>query len=110
MAIQPAFPPDRFLPPDDPVLPGDWANPPTAWAGSSLIDSPEAVEVVRAALTDMPAEVRRVMVLRDVEGRSPSEVRRALDLSAAARAWLLQHARGLVRARLESFERTEAAS
>ena len=110
LAIQPAFSPDRFLPPDDPVSPGNWANPPTAWGIPSLTDSPEAVEVVRAALTDMPAEVRQVMVLRDVEGRSPSEVRGALDLSPERERELLQHARGLVRARLESFERTEAAS
>ena len=30
LAMQPAFPPDRFLPPDDPDWPGHWANPPAA--------------------------------------------------------------------------------
>ena len=93
-----------------PYRPGHWANPPAAWAGSSLhTDSPEALQEVRAALKDMPAEVRQVMVLRDVEGRLPSEVRDALRLSPERERELLQHARGLVRARLERyFERAEA--
>lgn len=112
LAIQPSFAPDRFLPPDDPTWPGHWANPPSAWAGTSLpSDSPEAVDQVRAALTDMPADARQVMVLRDVEGRSPSEVRGALGLSAERERELLHAARGLVRARLERyFGGTEAAS
>jgi MFS family permease len=110
MAIQPAFPPDRFLPPDDPRWPGHWANPPAAWAGSGLpVDSPDALEQVRAALVDMPAELRRVMVLRDVEGRSPNDVRQALGLSPEQERELLHRARGQVRTRLERyFEGAEA--
>ena len=82
----------------------------TAWAGSGLpVDSPEALEQVRAAIAEMPAKLRQVIVLRDVEGRSPSEVRDGLDLSAEQETDLLHHARGLVRARLERyFEGTEA--
>ena len=111
MAIQPAFPPDRFLPPDDPDWPGHWAAPPTAWTrlGRS-VDSPEAFEQARAAIADMPQELRQVIVLRDVQGRSPSEVREALDLSPDRERELLHQARALVRARLErSFERAEVA-
>src|SRR5919106_1816280 len=109
LAIQPAFPPDRFLPPDDPEWPGHWANPPAAWAGAGMrVDSPEALEQVRSAMAEMPAELRQVMVLRDVEGRSPSDVREALDLSPERERQLLDQARGLVRSRLERyFERPE---
>ncbi len=57
------------------------ASPPTV---------PKHVDQVRAALADMPAEARQVMVLRDVEGRSPSEVRGALGLSAERERELLQ--------------------
>ncbi|HEY7848196.1 MAG TPA: MFS transporter [Candidatus Limnocylindria bacterium] len=112
MAIQPAFPPDRFLPPDDPAWPGHWANPPSAWAGSGLpTDSPEALEEVRSALIDLPAEARQVIVLRDVEGRSPKDVEDALGLSAERERALLHHARGQVRGRLERhFQRAEGAS
>ncbi len=108
-AVQPAFSPDRFLSPDDPSWPGHWANPPATWVGSDLpVDSPEALEQVRVAIADMPTELRKVMVLRDVEGRSPSEVRRALDLGPERERDLLHQARGQVRARLERyFEETE---
>ena len=108
MAIQPAFPPDRFLPPDDPDWPGHWAAPPAAWTGlGRSVDSPEAFEQARAAIADMPQELRQVIVLRDVQGRSPSEVREALDLSPdRERSRSTRPARSA--ARLErSFERAE---
>jgi DNA-directed RNA polymerase specialized sigma24 family protein len=57
----------------------------------------------------MPAELRRVMVLRDVEGRSPNDVRQALGLSPEQERELLHRARGQVRTRLERyFEGAEA--
>jgi MFS family permease/DNA-directed RNA polymerase specialized sigma24 family protein len=110
LAAQPAFAPDRFFPLDDPTWPGHWANPPSAWAGSALpVDSPEALEQVRAAIAEMPSRHRQVMVLRDVEGRPPGEVREGLSLGAEQETDLLHHARGLVRARLERyFEGKEA--
>jgi MFS family permease len=111
VARQPAFAADRFFPLDDPAWPGHWANPPSAWAGSGLpIDSPEALDQVRVAIADMPPALRQVMVLRDVEGRSPSDVQLGLGVSPEAERELLQRARGLVRARLERyFEAMEAA-
>ena len=112
LVAQPAFSPDRFFPPDDAAWPGHWANPPSAWAEAGHpIDSPEALEVVRAAIAEMRAEARQVIVLRDVDGRSPAEVQEVLNMSAERERELLDHARGLVRARLERyFDREEATS
>jgi hypothetical protein len=103
LAIEPAaFPSDRFLPPDDPEWPGHWKVLPTAWSALGLpVDGLEALDVARDAIADMPAPLRRVIVLRDVEGRTPDEVRRALDLDPEEQRTMLQQARSLVRARLE---------
>jgi MFS family permease len=99
-----AFPPDRFLPPDDPDWPGHWATAPAAWTALGVgVDSPEAMAQVREVIADMPADLRKVMVLRDVEGRSPGEVRRELNLSPEEERAMLQQARGLVRAHLERY-------
>jgi RNA polymerase sigma-70 factor (ECF subfamily) len=49
----------------------------------------------------MAPELRQVIVLRDVEGRSPDEVRGALGISAEEETAMLHRARGLVRERLE---------
>jgi MFS family permease len=99
---EPVFPVDRFLPPDDPVWPGHWANPPTAWdAPGVAVDDPDALEQARAAIAELPEALRQVIVLRDVEGRAPSETRRALGLGPDEEQALLHQARGLVRARLE---------
>jgi RNA polymerase sigma-70 factor (ECF subfamily) len=51
----------------------------------------------------MPPALRQVIVLRDVEGRAPSETRRALDLRPDEERALLHQARGLVRTRLERY-------
>jgi MFS family permease len=102
--VKPSFPADRFLPPDDPQWPGHWANPPAALdAAGFAIDDPDVLEQARAAIAELPPAMRQVIVLRDVEGRAPGEVRRALDLGPDEEGALLHHARGLVRARLERY-------
>jgi MFS family permease len=113
LAIEPAaFPPDRFLPPDDPEWPGHWAILPAAWSAIGLRgDSPEALEEARTAIADLPPALRRVIVLRDVAGRSPEDVSRALGISPDEERRAIQGARSLVRARMERyFERTGATS
>ena len=108
--VKPSFPADRFLPPDDPQWPGHWANPPAAWdAASFAIDDPDALEQARAAIAELPPAMRQVIALRDVEGRAPSETRRALDLRPDEERALLHHARGLVRARLERYLERKAS-
>jgi hypothetical protein len=101
---EPVFPVDRFVPPDDPEWPGHWANPPAAWdAPGVAVDGAGALEQARQAIAAMPPALREVIVLRDVEGATPSEVQRALDLGPEDEQALLHRARGLVRARLERY-------
>jgi MFS family permease len=101
---EPLFPEDRFLPPDDPEWPGHWASPPAAWETLGYpVDGEDAIRVARAAITDMEPALRQVIVLRDVEGASPRETRRQLNLRSREERALLQQARGLVRERLERY-------
>jgi MFS family permease len=100
------FAPDRFFPPDDSTWPGHWAKPPAEW-GVVDVQGAEALDRARTAIAGMPAELRQVVVLRDVEGRSSSEVREVLGLTSEEERTMLHRARGIVRADLERyFERT----
>ena len=96
------FPADRFLPPDDPQWPGHWTNPPAAWDALGVA-GPGALEQARQAIVAMPPALREVIVLRDVEGATPNEAQRALDIGPEDERALLHRARGLVRARLERY-------
>jgi DHA2 family multidrug resistance protein-like MFS transporter len=99
---EPAFPPDQFLPPDHPEWPGHWRKPPVAWQALGVgVDGPDALEQARLALVEMPEDLRQVILLRDVEGRTPDEVREALSLGPEEELAMLHQARTLVRARLE---------
>jgi MFS family permease len=101
---EPVFPVDRFVPPDDPQWPGHWANPPAAWDALGVaIDGAGALEQARQAIVAMPPTLREVIVLRDVEGATPGEVQRALDIGPEDERARLHQARGLVRARLERY-------
>jgi MFS family permease len=101
---KPVFPVDRFIPPDDPQWPGHWANPPAAWDALGVaVDGAGALEQAREAIAAMPPALREVIVLRDVEGATPSEVQRALDIRPEDAQARLHQARGLVRARLERY-------
>jgi predicted MFS family arabinose efflux permease len=105
LAIEPAaFPPDRFLPPDDPAWPGHWAVLPAAWSAIGMpVDSPEALDQARTAIADLPSRLRQVIVLRDVEGLSAQEVQRRLSVSPEEERAAIQQARSAVRARLEHY-------
>jgi DNA-directed RNA polymerase specialized sigma24 family protein len=101
---EPVFPVDRFVPPDDPEWPGHWANPPAAWDALGVaVDGAGALEQARQAIAAMPPALRQVIILRDVEGATPNEVQRALDLRPEDELALLHQARGLVRTRLERY-------
>jgi DNA-directed RNA polymerase specialized sigma24 family protein len=54
----------------------------------------------------LPAPLRQVLVLRDVEGRSSDDVRRTLSLGADEELGLLHEARGRVRSHLERYLET----
>jgi MFS family permease len=104
--LEQTFAPDRFFPPDDSIWPGHWAKPPAEW-GVVDVQGAEALERARTAIAGMPADLRQVIVLRDVEERSPTEVREVLGVTPDEERAMLHRARGIVRADLERyFERT----
>jgi hypothetical protein len=77
-------------------------DPPGPWRPlADPIDVGVSVEEVRDAITDLPSPQHDVIVARDVQGRSPAEVRDELDLSPSEERDLLTQARGRVRARLD---------
>jgi MFS family permease len=108
--LEPAFAADRFRPPDDPEWPGHWVEPPGPWEPwGDRIDTDVAVGRVRAAITDLPSPQHEVIVARDVDGRTPAEVRDELDLTPAEESDLLTQARGRVRAQLDGYMREDRA-
>lgn len=102
--LGPTFPPDRFLPPDDPRWPGHWAVPPTPWdeLPADRLEAVETLRVVRAAIAALPQPHRTVITLRDVEGWSAPEVCAVLDLTAGNQRVVLHRARARVRAAIEA--------
>ena len=101
---RPTFSPDRFLGDDHPDWRGHWAIPPVDWETLGIdIGNVEVLDEVRAAMTELPTELREVMVLRDVEGRTPDQVAQALGLAPAEERRRLHQARGRVRAHLEQY-------
>lgn len=108
--LQPTFDPDRFLPADHPEWPGHWSHPPAKWPGlGSEVDGEAAAAEVRAAVATMPARLRQVLVLRDVQGRSPADVQQVLQISPERERHLLHQARALIRVRLEQALEKETA-
>ena len=102
----PAYAADRFLPPDDPEWPGHWAHPPSAWddvVPPELLRSDATLGEVRTAISELPQLHRRVLVLRDIEGRTQAEVGDSLDLGGDDVLRVLDAARQHVRAHLERF-------
>jgi predicted MFS family arabinose efflux permease len=102
--LEPAFAADEFRPDDDPEWPRHWVDPPSAWEEPAVrIETDAAVAEVRDAITNLPSPQHEVMVARDVEGRSPAEVREELDLSPSDERDLLNQARGRVRNQLDEY-------
>jgi hypothetical protein len=100
--LEPAFAADQFRPADDPHWPGHWVDPPGPWEQlGERIDTYVAIDEVRDAITDLPSPQHEVIVARDVQGRSPAEVRDELDLTASEERDLLNQARGRVRTQLD---------
>jgi RNA polymerase sigma-70 factor (ECF subfamily) len=92
---------DRFQGERDPY-PDHWKEFPQPWPAGRAVD-PEAL---KGALAALPDPWRRVVILRDVEGRSPAEVTAATELSAEQQRDVLNRARELLREHLgRAFER-----
>ena len=93
---------DRFLPEAHDQWPGHWAIAPAEWPEDRVLAG-EAREVMLAAIRDLPASQREVIVLRDIEGWNSEEVCEALELSPGNQRVLLHRARTAVRAAVESY-------
>jgi RNA polymerase sigma-70 factor, ECF subfamily len=85
---------DRFQSEGDPY-PDHWKQFPHPWPRRAV--PPEALQ---AALAALPEPWRRVVILRDVQGRPPAEVSAATGLTAEQQRDVLNRARGLLREEL----------
>jgi RNA polymerase sigma-70 factor, ECF subfamily len=83
---------DRFQRDRDPY-PDHWKQFPESWPADPAV-KPEALQ---AALAALPDQWRRVVILRDVEGRTPTEVSAATWLTAEQQRDVLNRARELLR-------------
>src|SRR5829696_4351103 len=83
---------DRFQGDSDPY-PDHWKQFPLAWPADRAVQ-PEAL---RAAVAALPDRWRRVVILRDVEGRPPAEVSAATGLTGEQQRDVLNRARELLR-------------
>jgi DNA-directed RNA polymerase specialized sigma24 family protein len=83
---------DRFQGNGDPY-PDHWKVFPSSWPAGRAIE-PEALE---AALAALPDPWRRVVILRDVDGRPPAEVSAATGLTPEQQRDVLNRARELLR-------------
>ena len=83
---------------------GAWMSPPQHW----IEDSEERLlaeglaDQIQAALGELPARQREVVMLRDVDGLSGREVCDALEISEANQRVLLHRGRSQLRQALES--------
>ena len=83
---------------------GQWAEPVEPWVEESddRMDAAEWAPVLRAALEELPQRQRQVVLLRDLEGLSGSEVCAVLDISAGNQRILLHRARNHLRERVDA--------
>ena len=108
--LEPAFAADQFRPGDDPQWPGHWVDPPGPWEQlRGPIDTEAAVDEVRESITALPSPQHDVIVARDVQGRTPADVRDELDLNPSEERDLLNQARGAVRAELDTHLKERGA-
>jgi RNA polymerase sigma-70 factor, ECF subfamily len=78
---------------------GGWSSQPPPYA-SSTQDEVELITKIHKAILDLPEAQRRVVTLRDVEGRSGGEVCRLLSITEANQRVLLHRGRKHVRQQL----------
>src|SRR4029453_6036570 len=86
---------DRFQTEGDPY-PDHWNEFPQPWPAGQAV-GPEAL---KAALAALPDSWRRIVILRDVEGRPPAEVSAVTGLTAEQQRDVLTRARELLRENL----------
>jgi RNA polymerase sigma-70 factor, ECF subfamily len=100
---EPAVEPERFRGPRDPY-PGHWWAYPANWRSlpEEALDRRETLQVVLAAIDELPPAQRTVIMMRDVQGCEPEEVCELLEISDGNQRVLLHRARSRVRSALEA--------
>jgi DNA-directed RNA polymerase specialized sigma24 family protein len=97
---------NRFRGDGDPY-PDHWKKFPRSWPAGKAVE-PDAL---RAALAALPDPWRQVVILRDVDGRPPTEVSAATGLTAEQQRDVLNRARELLREKLSrALERDPGGS
>jgi RNA polymerase sigma-70 factor, ECF subfamily len=88
---------------------GAWMSPPQHWVEESdeRLSAQALAAPIRAALEELPARQRAVVLLRDVDGLSGQEVCDVLEISDANQRVLLHRGRSHLRQTVEA--RTEGA-
>jgi RNA polymerase sigma-70 factor (ECF subfamily) len=84
---------------------GHWASPPQPWdeqTPEKLLASQQAVNAMQRAIDTLPATLREVLILRDVEGVEAKEVCEILHITENNLYVRLHRARERVRAAIET--------
>jgi len=98
--FEPAVAPDRFV---GPPGRGAWAQPPARWSDlpEEVVLSSATISLVVETVQQLPEQQKWVVMLRDVEDWSSSEVCSALGLSEVNQRVLLHRGRSALRSMLE---------
>lgn len=99
---RPLVPDEKFQDAEEPY-PGHWRRFPDPWPPASGAARRAAVQ---AALDELPDTWRRVLLDRDVLGRSDAQIATELSLSVEEERDILTAARAAVRARLDAMQST----
>jgi RNA polymerase sigma-70 factor, ECF subfamily len=85
---------------------GHWAFPPQPWderTPEALLASKQAVDCMQRAIEALPATLKEVLILRDVEGVEAKEVCEMLNITETNLYVRLHRARERVRVAVESY-------
>jgi RNA polymerase sigma-70 factor (ECF subfamily) len=85
---------------------GHWAFPPQPWNNQTpekLLASQQAVDAMQRAIKALPATLREVLILRDVEGVEAKEACERLNITETNLYVRLHRARERVRAAVETY-------
>src|SRR5579859_518707 len=97
---EPAVDQDRFVPSDSPENADRWVSAPRPFLPEERVLADETRAIVQRAIATLPVAQREVITLRDIEGRTATDVCNTLGLTETNQRVLLHRARSRVRAAL----------